>query len=65
MTILLTLYIAGMPLAAALMFWSLVGIDDEDWRDLCTLPGLAALIVFVALWPVFLAISVYEVWTER
>lgn len=65
MTILLTLYLAGMPLAAALMLWSLVGIDDEDWRELCTLPGLAALLVFVLGWPVFLAISVYEVWTER
>ena len=65
MTVLLTLYLAGMPLAAALMLWSLVGIDEEDWRELCTLPGLAALVVFVVLWPVFLAISVYEVWSER
>lgn len=65
MTILLALYLAGMPLAAALMLWSLVGIDEEDWRELCTLPGLAALVVFVVLWPVFLAISVYEVWSER
>ena len=65
MTILLTLYLAGMPLAAALMLWSLVGIDEEDWRELCTLPGLAALVSFVVLWPLFLAVSVYEVWTER
>lgn len=65
MTILLTLYLAGMPLAAALMLWSLVGIDEEDWQDLATLPGLAALVLFVVLWPVFLAISVYEVWSER
>lgn len=65
MTILLTLYLAGMPPAAALMLWSLVGIDEEDWRELCTLPGLAALVVFVVFWPVFLAISVYEVWSER
>lgn len=65
MTILLTLYLAGMPLAAAILLWSLVGIDDEDWRELCTLPGLAALLVFVLGWPVFLVISVYEVWSER
>lgn len=65
MSIILTLYISGMPLAAALMLWSLVGIDEEDWRELCTLPGLAALAVFVVLWPVFLAVSVYEVWSER
>lgn len=65
MSIILTLYIAGMPLAAALMLWSLVGIDEEDWRELCTLPGLAALVVFVLLWPVFVGLSVYDVMTER
>ena len=58
MTILLTLYLAGMPLA-------FVGIGEEDWRDLATLPGLAALVLFVALWPVFLAVSLYQVWQER
>lgn len=65
MTILLTLYIAGMPLAAALMLWSLVGIDEEDWRELCTLPGLAALLVFVVLWPVFLFLAIKDAITER
>lgn len=65
MSILLTLYLAGMPLALAVMLWALVGIGEEDWQDLATLPGLAALVLFVALWPVFLAVSVYEVWTER
>lgn len=29
MSVLLTLYLAGMPLAAALMLWSLVGIDER------------------------------------
>lgn len=65
MTILLTLYLAGMPLAAALMLWSLVGIDDEDWRELCTLPGLAALLVFVLGWPVFLFLAIKDAITER
>ena len=64
-TVLLTLYLAGMPLAAALMLWSLVGIDDEDWRELCTLPGLAALAVFVLLWPIFLGLALYDAITER
>ena len=65
MTILLTLYLAGMPLAAALMLWSLVGIDDEDWRELCTLPGLAALVVFVVFWPVFLFLAIKDAISER
>jgi len=65
MTILLTLYLAGMPLALVTILWVLVGIGEEDWQDLATLPGLAALVLFVVLWPVFLAVSVYEVWTER
>jgi hypothetical protein len=65
MTILLTLYLAGMPLALATLLWALVGIGDDDWQDLMTLPALAALLVWVVFWPVFLAISLYEVWTER
>ena len=65
MTVLLTLYLAGMPLAAALMLWALVGIDEEDWRELCTLPGLAALLVFVLGWPVFLFLAIKDTWSER
>ncbi len=65
MTTLLTLYLAGMPLALVTILWALVGIGEEDWQDLATLPGLTALVLFVALWPVFLAISIYDVWSER
>lgn len=65
MTTLLTLYLAGMPLALATLLWALVGIGDDDWQDLLTLPGFAALLVWVVFWPVFLAISLYEAWTER
>jgi len=65
MTILLTLYLAGMPLALAVLLWALVGIGDDDWQDLLTLPGFAALLVWVVFWPVFLAISLYDVITER
>jgi len=54
-----------MPLALATLLWALVGIGDDDWQDLLTLPGFAALLVWVVFWPVFLAISLYEVWTER
>lgn len=27
--------------------------------------GFAALLVWVVFWPVFLAISIYDVWSER
>ena len=65
MTTLLTLYLAGMPLAAATLLWALHGVGEEDWRDLVTVPGFAALLVWVVFWPVFLAISIYDVWSER
>jgi hypothetical protein len=65
MNILLTLWIAGMPLAAITLLWALWEVPDDDWRELFTLPGLAALLVWVVLWPVFLAISLYDVMTER
>ena len=65
MTTLLTLYLAGMPLALATLLWALVGIGEDDWKDLLTLAGFAALLVWVVFWPVFLAISLYEAMTER
>ena len=65
MNTLLTLYLAGMPLALVTLLWALVGIDEEDWRELCTLPWIAVLVLWCALWPVFLAISIYDVMSER
>lgn len=62
MTTLLTLYLAGMPLALVTILWALVGIGEEDWQDLATLPGLAALVLYVVLWPMFLTLSLYQVW---
>jgi len=62
MNTLLTLYLAGMPLALVTILWALVGIGEDDWQDLATLPGLAALVLYVVLWPMFLALSLYQVW---
>ena len=49
MTILLTLYLAGMPLSAITLLWALWEVPDDDWREFFTLPGLAALLVWVVL----------------
>ena len=65
MTILLTLYLAGMPLALVTLIWALWGAPQEDLIDVGTVPGIAAVVFFVLLWPVFLALSIYDVWTER
>ncbi len=65
MTILLTLWLAGMPLALVTFLWSLVGIGEEDWQDLCTVPAFAALLLFVVLWPAFFGKAIYEAMTER
>jgi hypothetical protein len=40
--------------------WALWEAPDDDWREMFTLPGLAALLVWVVLWPLFLALIVYE-----
>jgi hypothetical protein len=65
MNILLTLWIAGMPLAAITLLWALWEVPGDDWNELFTLPGLAALLVWVVFWPVFLALTVFDVMTER
>lgn len=65
MSILLTLYLAGMPIAFFTLLWALWQVPDDDWREMFTLPGFAAVLVWVALWPLFLAVCIYDVWTER
>lgn len=65
MTTLLTIYLAGMPLALVTLLWSLSGLPDDDWGDLLTLPGFVAILVWVIGWPVFLVWTICDVWTER
>lgn len=65
MNTLLTLYLAGMMPSLVFLLWSLTGLPDEDWADLLTIPGFAALVVWVVLWPVFLVVCVLDVMTER
>jgi hypothetical protein len=65
MSVLLTLYLAGMPLALVTLFWALQGLPDDDWQEVYTVAGFAAVMLWVVLWPVFLIWSLAEVWMER
>lgn len=65
MTILLTLYLAGMPVSLVFLLWAFWGAPTEDLIEVGTLSGIAAVVVFVLLWPVFVGLSVYDVMTER
>lgn len=65
MTIILTLYLAGMPLSLGFLLWAAWGAPAEDMIEVGTLAGLAALATWVILWPVFLAITIYDVISER
>ena len=60
MSILLTLWLAGMPLSLAVILWALEGIPDADWRDVMSLPGIAAIAVWVVLWPFFLGLTIWD-----
>jgi len=62
---LLTLYLAGMPFALVTLFWALRGLPEEDWREVYTVSGFVAVMAWVIFWPLFLAWSLADVWTER
>jgi hypothetical protein len=54
-----------MPLALVTLFWALQGLPDDDWQEVYTVAGFAAVMLWVVLWPVFLIWSLAEVWMER
>lgn len=47
MTIILTLYLAGMPVSLAFLLWAFWGAPKEDLIEVGTLSGIAAVVVFV------------------
>ncbi len=65
MTIILTLYLAGMPASLVLLLWAFWGAPKEDLIEVGTLSGIAAVVVFVVLWPIFVGLSVYDAFLER
>ena len=65
MTTLLTIYLAGMPVALFVLLWALSGLPREDWQEIVTMSGFAALLAWVIGWPVFLVWTIFDVMTER
>lgn len=56
MSVAITMWLAGMPLAAAYLFWLFRDLPGEEMGDLRTWHGLLATMLFVALWPVLFII---------
>jgi hypothetical protein len=66
MSILLTLYLAGMPLAAVTLWWAMKDIPaDEDDGLLASWPGIATAALFIVGWPVFLGLWLRDLWKGR
>ena len=62
MTVLITLYLAGMPLALAWLFWALAGAPRGEVGGMA---GLAAITLWVVLWPIFAVLCAYTYFSER
>lgn len=65
MTIILTLYLAGMPVSLVFLLLAFWGAPKEDLIEVGTISGIAAVVVFVVLWPIFVGLSVYDAFLER
>lgn len=65
MTALLTLYLAGMPVSLGFLVWAFWGAPAEDLIEVGTVSGVAAVLVFVLLWPIFVGLAVYDAISER
>ncbi len=64
MTILLTLYLAGMPLALVTLVWALWDVPSEDKLEMISPAGFAAALVTVVLWPILFTWYLYQVLNE-
>ena len=66
MMIALTIWLAGMPLAAVTLWWATKDIpSDEDDGLLASWPGIATAALFIVFWPVFLGLWAIDVWKGR
>lgn len=65
MSILLEIYLVGMPVSLFVLLWAVEGAPREDLIEVGTVAGLAALAAWVLLWPLFLVICLYDAITER
>lgn len=65
MTIILTLYLAGMPVSLVFLLLAFWGAPKEDLIEVGIISGIAAVVVFVVLWPIFVGLSVYDAFLER
>jgi hypothetical protein len=64
MSILLTLYLAGMPLALVTLVWALWDVPHEDKAEMLSLAGFAAALVTVVFWPALFVWYLYQVLAE-
>jgi uncharacterized membrane protein len=64
MSILLTLYLAGMPLALVTLIWALWDVPSEDKAEMISPAGFAAALVTVVLWPALFVWYLYQVLAE-
>jgi len=65
-TIALTLWLAGMPLAAVTLWWATKDIPaDEDDGLLASSAGIVTAALFIVGWPVFLVVWAIDVWKGR
>ena len=65
MTTLWTIYLAGMPVSLGVLLWALGGLASEDMEEVFTPAGFVAVTLWVALWPLFLAMTLFDVMQER
>jgi hypothetical protein len=66
MTIALTIWLAGMPLALAVLIWDKRDVlANEDDGLFNSWPGIATAALFIVLWPVFLGLWLRDLWKGR
>lgn len=58
------IYLAGMPVSLVFLYWAVLSVPKEEFPPVRLIDILFPLMIWALLWPVFVALILYDVWTD-
>jgi hypothetical protein len=59
------IYLAGMPISLVFLYWAVLSVPREEMPPVRLIDILMPLMIWALLWPIFMALILYEVWSDE